>query len=333
MALNTNHLHRYFDVIRVSADRLRGRLDAAARSGESFELQRAYMAFTTDVASALAFGQDLNTVEHESELQSHIERVFPMLSRRINAPFPYWRHVKPPADRAAERSLLEVRRAVEGFIAEARVQMDRRPELYAHPENFLQSMLAAQREGRYSDEEVFGNTFQMLLAGEDTTAHSLSWASYFIARDPALQRRLALQAPVIEDADTPFEYGDAVLRETMRLKSVAPLLFVEPLDDVTVAGVDLPRGTRVIALTRYAGAHGAATFDPERERDHKRFLTFGAGARFCPGRNLALLEARTALAMLTRHFEVTLDPAAPPVRERFGFTMQPTGLRVHVRAR
>ncbi len=53
----------------------------------------------------------------------------------------------------------------------------------------------------------------------------------------------------------------------MRLKSVAPLIFVEPLDDVTVVGVDLPRGTRVIALTRYAGAHGAATFDPERERD------------------------------------------------------------------
>ena len=194
-------------------------------------------------------------------------------------------------------------------------------------------MLAAQREGRYSDEEVFGNTFQMLLAGEDTTAHSLSWASYFIARDPALQRRLAETAPVIEDPDTTFEYGDAVLRETMRLKSVAPLIFVEPLDDVTVAGVDLPRGTRVIALTRYAGAHGAATFDPERERDQKRFLTFGAGARFCPGRNLALLEARTALAMLTRNFEITLDPAAPPVRERFGFTMQPTGLRVHVRAR
>ena len=60
---------------------------------------------------------------------------------------------------------------------------------------------------------------------------------------------------------------------------------------------------------------------------------FGAGPRFCPGRNLALLEARAALAMLARHFEIVLDPAAPPVRERFGFTMQPTGLRVLVRPR
>lgn len=332
-ALNSNHLHRYFDVIRVSTERLRGRLDRAARSSEPFGLQRAFMSFTTDVASSLAFGHDLNTLEHESELQSHIERVFPMLSRRIASPFPYWRYVKPPVDRAAERSLAEVRLAVEGFIAQARDRMQRRPELWAEPENFLESMLAAQREGRYSDEEVFGNTFQILLAGEDTTAHSLTWAAWFIARDPALQRRLAEAAPVIEDADTPFEYGDAVLRETMRLKSVAPLLFVEPLEDVTVAGIELPRGTRVTALTRYAGAHGDAAFDPERQRDQKRFLTFGAGPRFCPGRNLALLEARSALAMLTRGFEIALDPDAPPVRERFGFTMQPTGLLVRVRAR
>jgi len=332
-ALNTNHLHRYFDVIRVSTRRLRGRLERAAHSGEPFELQRAFMSFTTDVASSLAFGQDLNTLEHESELQSHIERVFPMLSRRIAAPFPYWRYVKPLADRAAERSLVEIRAAVDGFIAHARERMQRRPELYEQPENFLQSMLAAQRAGRYSDEEVFGNTFQILLAGEDTTAHSLTWAAWFIGRDQALQRRLAEAAPVVESADSTFEFGDAVLRETMRLKSVAPLLFVESLEDATIAGVELPRGTRVTALTRYAGAHGDAAFDPERRRDQKRFLTFGAGPRFFPGRNLALLEARSALAMLARGFEIALDPKAPAVRERFGFTMQPTGLRVLVRAR
>src|SRR5215207_7668397 len=172
-----------------------------------------------------------------------------MLSRRIAAPFPYWRYVKPPADRAAERSLVEIRAAVDGFIAQARERMARRPELCEQPENFLESMLAAQREGRYSDEAVFGNTFQILLAGEDTTAHSLTWTAWFIARDRALQRRLAEAAPVIEDPDTRFEYGDAVLRETMRLKSVAPLLLVESLKDVTIAGVELPRGTRVGTAT------------------------------------------------------------------------------------
>ena len=36
---------------------------------------------------------------------------------------------------------------------------------------------------------------------------------------------------------------------------------------------------------------------------------------------------------LARGFEIALDPNAPPVRERFGFTLQPSGLRVLVRAR
>ena len=42
-------------------------------------------------------------------------------------------------------------------------------------------------------------------------------------------------------------------------------------------------------------------------------------------------EHRDEVTVMWRSFE--LDPEAPPVRERFGFTMQPTGLRVLVRPR
>ncbi len=336
-ALNSNHLQRYYEVIRLSTERLHERLARAAFNSEPFDLKRAFMAFTTDVTSSLAFGYDLNTLERESELQEHLERVLPLVSRRISAPFAYWRYVQPPADRAAARSLGAVRVAVAGFIGEARRRMEAQP---GEPRNFLESMLAAQAEGRYSDDEVFGNAFTMLVAGEDTTAHSLGWAAWFMARDPALQARVAEEArTVLGDARVPRDsaaadalvYGDGVLREAIRLKSAAPLLFLEPLHDTTLAGVDLPRGTRVIGLSRYAEAEDAPELDPTR--DGRRQLAFGAGPRFCPGRNLALLEARSALAMLARNFELALDPAAPPVRERFGFTMQPSELRVLLRER
>src|SRR3954451_19396590 len=99
MALNSNHLHRYYDVVKVSTERLAGRLDAAADSGQPLDLRGAFMSFTVDVTSSLAFGHDLNSLESDSELQSHLERVLPLVNRRIMAPFPYWRVVKPPADR------------------------------------------------------------------------------------------------------------------------------------------------------------------------------------------------------------------------------------------
>ena len=70
------------------------------------------MSYSVDVTSALAFGQDLNTLERgDGELQEHIARVFELLARRILAPVPYWRYVKPPADRAAEHSLEVMREA------------------------------------------------------------------------------------------------------------------------------------------------------------------------------------------------------------------------------
>ena len=73
--------------------------------------------------------------------------------------------------------------------------------------------------------------------------------------------------------------------------------------------------------------------DATGTHDPKSFLAFGAGPRFCPGRNLAFLEAKAAVAMLARNFHVSLDPAAPPVTEVFTFTMAPSGLRVRLRER
>ena len=342
-ALNSNHLHRYFEVIRVSTERLRARL--ATRTGP-FDIQDDFMSYTVDVTSALAFGHDLNTLERgDDELQRHIARVFPMLSRRITAPFPYWRYVKLPPDRAGERSMAALVAAIEGFIDDARARMQARPELFERPENFLESMLAAQAEGRYSDKEVVGNTLTMLIAGEDTTAHTLAWASFLLAGDPAAQERLAAEAldvlgpdrtPQRAEAADGMRFGEAVLREAMRLKSTAPILLVEALADTFVAGVDLPAGTRVATLTRQAGlASGGSRFDPDRWLDRgadtKAFLTFGSGPRFCPGRNLAFLEGKAALAMLMRNFEISL--AGAPPREHFGFTMSPAGLRVALRAR
>lgn len=142
-----------------------------------------------------------------------------------------------------------------------------------------------------------------------------------------------------------LKYGEAVLRESMRLKSVASMLLLESADRTELGGVEIPAGTPVLLLTRHAATLEESfsrpdVFDPERWLNQpdgssrsKGFLTFGAGPRFCPGRNLAFLEAKTALAMLAGNFEVTLDPSARPVTERFSFTTVPRALRVRLHER
>jgi cytochrome P450 len=348
-ALNTNHLHRYFHVVATSAERLQQCLTEAAHTGTSLQIQKQLTSYAIDITSALAFGHDLNTLQRgENELQGHIQRAFGMLARRLAAPVPYWRWVKLPADRALDRSMAELHTAVEEFIAQARERIAQRPELLAEPENFLEGMLAAQQtEDRFTDEEIIGNTLNLLFAGEDTTAHTLAWTLWLLATHADVQARLAAEAGEIlaedllpgdyETVDR-LPYCEAVLREAMRIKSVAPLATVEPLADTTICETHIPAGTRLILLLRHAAlGERANAFQPERwieegSSDPKP-LTFGAGPRFCPGRNLAFLEAKTALAMIARNFEVALDGSAGPVSERFNFAMIPKGLRVRLRER
>lgn len=355
-ALNSNHLQRYFEIISTCTERLHGRLVAAARVGQGFEIDQALSAFTVDVTSALAFGHDLNTLERgDDDLQGHLHHIFHMTNRRLFFSFPYWRYFKLPADRALDRSIGEIEKAVKGFMEETRGRIAERPELREEPEDFLESMIAAQEsEGTFSDEEIMGNVFTLLLAGEDTTSHSMAWTIWSLARRPDVQARWAEEArdvlgeqPYATEYETVegFHYGEGVLRESMRLTPVAPISGLEPLVDTEVEGVHIPAGTRLFLLHRYAGLHStvrAEEFKPERwlEDDEelpvpeqKSFLTFGAGPRFCPGRNLAFLEAKTALGMIARNFEIELDPAAPPVTELLGFTMSPKGLRVRLRER
>ena len=114
-ALNTNHLHRYFDVIRTATERLHRRVGDAAADGRVLQITDELTSYTVDVISALAFGHDLNTLERgENELQRHIQRILEMTARRLAMPVPYWRWVKLPADRALQRSIAELRGAQKG---------------------------------------------------------------------------------------------------------------------------------------------------------------------------------------------------------------------------
>jgi cytochrome P450 len=362
-ALNTNHLHRQFHAIRTATERLHRRLTGAARDGQPIDLTRILTAYTVDVTTPLAFGHDLNTLEHgDGELQQHIQRAFRMLNFRLFFPIQYWRYLKLPADRALERSVTDLKAAVHGFIAQARERMSERPELFEEPENFLEAMLAAQQEdGTFTDEEIIGNVFALLLAGEDTTAHTMAWTSWFLARHPDVQDRWAQEAqqvlgeqpyPADHEIVSQLPYGEAVLRESMRLKAVANGTTVETLADTTVCDTHIPAGTRLILEFRHVGrGAGGPDYRPERwldgareqnggpgegearPIDQKSFLAFGAGPRFCPGRNLAFLESKTAMAMIARNFHIELDRSAGPVREQLAFTMIPRGLRVRLHAR
>ncbi len=359
-ALDTAHLRAFFPVLRTLTERLRRRWERAADGGADVDIQDDLMRFTVDATTNLAFGHDMNTLERGGDvIQQHLERIFPMLNRRINAPFAYWRFLRLPSDYALESSLKAIHEIIAKFVDETRARLAKQPELVEHPTNFLEAMLAARDDdgAAFTDTEIFANVITMLLAGEDTTANSLAWMIDFLTDLPEMQTRLQAEADTHSDASgltetaqslDALEYGEAVAHEAMRLKPVAPLFSLEPNEDVELKGVSVPRGTAIILVTMHPAlqdAHfgGAAQFRPERwlasaqhagcPHNAKAFVPFGAGPRFCPGRSLAMLEIKAVTAMMARCFTLTKAPGRGPVREKLAFTMMPENLFVNFKRR
>lgn len=348
----------FYPTLHMLLERLRRRWLAASKEGSTLDMLAELKRLTVDATMLLSFGHDANTIEHDrDEIRQQLQLIFPALNRRMTAPFPYWRVLRTPADRRVDRAIGELRERLRVLLDGARRRLNEEPSRTAARADLLSAMLMARDEAGqpFPDELILGNAQQMLLGGEDTTAATLAWAVHVLCDRPELVAWLREEldgvlgaSALAEDADSTNRLvrADAIIQETLRLRSTAPIIFLESAKDVRIDGVAVPRGTWVIALTRLAAMsaeHNARPLEflPERwlepapgSRNGSRVdLPFGSGARVCPGRSLALMEMRAALAMLYANFDVVRVGSAERVQERFAFIVEPDGLEVRLRPR
>ena len=359
-AFDPSHVRAYFPSLCKVADRLESRWKKSA--GTDIDLTAELMRFTVDAITGLAFGQESNTLESADDIiQDHLDKLFPMVFKRLISPLQLWRYIRLPADRALDRSIVEINAAIDGFVAKARERMAQHPELRDHPGNLLEAMISAADQGDsgLNDNDVAGNVLTMLLAGEDTTANSLAWLLSLLWDHPEIMQKLQLEVRskfAIHSAYdmeklAELDYLDACINESMRLKPVAPFLGMQALTDTVIGDVEVPAHTMIFALLRHDSVDAdfipqAAEFIPERWLDNgtavqsinsvKRIsMPFGAGPRICPGRYLALLEMKIAMAMLLTRFDIEdiSAPAGKAPRELMSFTMVPVGLKMRLKSR
>lgn len=358
-SFDPGHVRRFYPSLQKVGERLVARWQGAARSGSIIDLQADLMRFTVDAVAGLAFGADVNTLQSDEDvIQKHLNRIFPAVFNRIFAPLPLWRWLPSAADRKLQRSVAAVNSAVDGFIAQARARLQAEPALRESPRNLLDAMLVAADEpgSGIDDKQVAGNVLIMLLAGEDTTANTLAWMVWLLSRHPETLARARDEVRSVCDEGSPtmeqlarLDYVEAVAHEAMRLKPVAPQNGLEALRDTVLGDVKIEAGMVVIAVMRRDAVNerlipDAAAFNPERwlgEGDAaagsaKRIsMPFGAGPRICPGRYLALLEIKLAMAVLLAHFDIAevSTPDGREPRELLQLAMGPVGLRMRLRER
>jgi cytochrome P450 len=208
--------------------------------------------------------------------------------------------------RALEMNSGDIERAVTDLQAYVTGLLEARQA--APGDDLISALLAARDQGdRLSAAECVQLVVNLVAGGIDTTAGQLAHAIRIFAGHPGQWERLAGDPGLAPRA----------VDEVLRFEPVTPFTARICLEQVEFRDVVFPAGTIVAVCAERANREAQDGHDGDGERFDitaarpGRVLTFGAGAHYCLGANLARAELEEALAFLApRAPGLTLD--GPP---------------------
>ncbi|KAF9021771.1 cytochrome P450 [Hymenopellis radicata] len=213
-----------------------------------------------------------------------------------------------------------------------------------------QSSLSDDKNRRMSENEIVSQMATFILAGHDTTAHSLAWLLYELSRHPEDQDRIRQEILHARSRTTVLTSSDydamiwlnASIKETLRLHPfVHTLIRVAQQDDVlpllkpiktrdgkVLTEIPISKGQSIQASVYMYNRNPIVWGDdvdkwnPNRflDGDHREavgvfsnLLTFSSGVRACIGWRFAVMEIQAICVELLSSFEFSLPEDASAV--------------------
>lgn len=189
-------------------------------------------------------------------------------------------------------------------------------------DDLLSALIATEEAGdQLSEDELVAMVFLLLVAGHETTVNLIGNGMLALLEHPEAMDRLRGDPGSIKPA----------IEELLRFYSPVEMATERfAAEDMTLAGVAIPRGAQVMAGLASANRDPAQFPDADvldLGREPNRHLAFGHGAHYCLGASLARLEGQIAIGSLVARF-----PALRLAEPREGLRWRP-GLVVRGLAR
>ncbi|KAM8947104.1 cytochrome P450 2F3-like [Pelodytes ibericus] len=229
------------------------------------------------------------------------------------------------------------------------------------PRDFVDSFLnkvdmeAGNPDSHFTMESLTYTTFNLFIAGTETTASTIRWALRFMLAYPDIQKKIHNEIDLVLGSDkcpsmedrVRLPYTDAVIHEVQRFASIVPNgLPHEALSDIKFKGFLIPKGTQIVTFL-----HSALNdknywtkpelFNPDRFLDGKgkfvnneAHIPFGAGKRSCIGEALAKTEIFIFFVSLMQKFTLTTPRGEEgPIKLSGGGTRAPAQYNICAKLR
>ncbi|KAL0381573.1 UNVERIFIED_CONTAM: cytochrome [Sesamum angustifolium] len=246
------------------------------------------------------------------------------------------------------RKMKRLRKTFDGFLDKIIDEHVQNKQEKKETEDFVDTMMAIMESGEaefeFDRRNVKAVLFDLFIAGVDTSATAIEWALSELIRHPQVMKKLQKELETVVGLDhmveeshlDKLEYLDFVVKETLRLHPVVPLLIPhESMEDCVIDGFHIPKGSRTMVNIWAIGRDPKVWSDPEVFKPERfigsnidlrghnfQLIPFGSGRRGCPGLQLGLTVVRLVVSQLVHCFDWELPnvmlPSDLDMSEHFG---------------
>ncbi|MFE8601016.1 cytochrome P450 [Archangium violaceum] len=314
------------------------------RDGQTFDVHDEMARLTMRIIGKTLFDVDYRheTTELIGAMGQALEHIEYLTSSLVRIPLSW----PTPRNKRVREALHTIDTTFREMIRQRRVD-------HAQRKDMLSSLVRVRdEEGQPIGEDQLHDDLMTIYSGHESTALSLGWTWYLLARHPEVLARVRQEVDTVLGGRPPaFEdlphlrYTLQVIKESLRLYPVIFMLARAPTKDLEVAGYRLPKGQMVL-MPPYIihrdekffpdpERFDPDRFQPEREKQLPRYayFPFGAGPHTCIGNHFALMEKQLIVATMVQRLNVTLVDGQELAPEVLTVTLRPSHLKMRVEYR